>query len=176
MAQQVKDLVVSLQQFQSLLWHLFDPWPGNFCMPWVRQKKKKKVGGADTSLPLRPETTGFYSCLDPRVPRSFPFIESVVHLFVVSMSSSYHSLARSFMIHCPMSHMLGPRNKALNLQKSLCFHCHRALNSQNIRMGGNFTDQFPPCWVKPAAPAKSLSSFLVGNPLPPSESVLMGFD
>ena len=26
----------------SLLWHRFNPWPGNFHMPRVRQKKKKK--------------------------------------------------------------------------------------------------------------------------------------
>ena len=29
MAQQVKDLVL------SLLWLRFEPWPGNFCVPWV---------------------------------------------------------------------------------------------------------------------------------------------
>ena len=29
MAQQLKDLAL------SLLWHGFDPWPGNFCVPWV---------------------------------------------------------------------------------------------------------------------------------------------
>ena len=34
--QQVKDPVL------LLLWHRFDPWPGNFCMPWARPKKKKK--------------------------------------------------------------------------------------------------------------------------------------
>ena len=28
--QQVKVLVLSLQQFQLLLWHSFPPWPGNF--------------------------------------------------------------------------------------------------------------------------------------------------
>ena len=26
----------------SLLWHGFDPWPGNFRMPWVWPKKKKE--------------------------------------------------------------------------------------------------------------------------------------
>ena len=26
----------------SLLWCVFDPWLGNFCMPWVWPKKKKK--------------------------------------------------------------------------------------------------------------------------------------
>ena len=35
MAQQVKDTVL------SLLWHKFDPWPGNFCMLRVRPKNKK---------------------------------------------------------------------------------------------------------------------------------------
>ena len=33
MAQWVKDPVL------SLLWHGFDPWPGNFCMPWAWPKK-----------------------------------------------------------------------------------------------------------------------------------------
>ena len=35
----VKDLVLSLQQLGSQLWRGFDPWPWNFCMPWVCQKK-----------------------------------------------------------------------------------------------------------------------------------------
>ena len=34
-AQCVKDPALSLQQLRSLLWHGFDPWPGNFCMSWV---------------------------------------------------------------------------------------------------------------------------------------------
>ena len=33
--QGVKDLVV------SLLWHGFDPWPRNFCMPWAQPEKKR---------------------------------------------------------------------------------------------------------------------------------------
>ena len=41
MAQQVKDLVLSLQQLGLLLWYRFDPWPGNFHMPWLWPKKKK---------------------------------------------------------------------------------------------------------------------------------------
>ena len=43
----VKDLSLSLLWLGSLLWHRFDPWPGNFCMPWVQpplQKKIKKAG------------------------------------------------------------------------------------------------------------------------------------
>ena len=32
----VKDLVL------SLLWLRFDPWPGNFCMPWWRGRKWPK--------------------------------------------------------------------------------------------------------------------------------------
>ena len=35
-AQQVKDLL------SSLLWYRFDPWPGNFHMSQVEQKKRKK--------------------------------------------------------------------------------------------------------------------------------------
>ena len=36
MAQWVK------QQAWSLLWHGFDPWPGNFCITRYQKKKKKK--------------------------------------------------------------------------------------------------------------------------------------
>ena len=34
MAQQLKDPAL------SLLWHEFNPWPGNFHVPWVVDKKK----------------------------------------------------------------------------------------------------------------------------------------
>ena len=34
MAQGVKDPELSLPQLGLLLWHGFDPWPGNFCMLW----------------------------------------------------------------------------------------------------------------------------------------------
>ena len=44
-AQQVKDLVLSLQWLRSLLWHGFNPWPGNFHMLQVQPKKKKKNEG-----------------------------------------------------------------------------------------------------------------------------------
>ena len=33
MVQQVKDLALN-----KLLWHGFDPWPGNFCITWVWPK------------------------------------------------------------------------------------------------------------------------------------------
>ena len=36
MVQQVKDPALSLP------WHGFDAWPGNFCMPQARPKKKKR--------------------------------------------------------------------------------------------------------------------------------------
>ena len=35
-AQQIEDLVL------SLLWRKFDPWPGNFCMPWAQPEKKER--------------------------------------------------------------------------------------------------------------------------------------
>ena len=40
--QQVKDPALSLQQLGSLLRPRFSPWPGNFHLPWVQKKKKKK--------------------------------------------------------------------------------------------------------------------------------------
>ena len=39
MAQQVKDLELSLQQFGSLLWRGFNPRPANFHMLWVQPKE-----------------------------------------------------------------------------------------------------------------------------------------
>ena len=42
MAQGVRDLVLSLQWLESLLWHGFDSWPRNFHIPWVQPKKKRK--------------------------------------------------------------------------------------------------------------------------------------
>ena len=41
MVQQVKDLVLSLLWLLLLQWHGFSPWPGIFCMPQMRPKKKK---------------------------------------------------------------------------------------------------------------------------------------
>jgi len=41
-AQQVKDLALSLQRLRLLLWHRFDPWLGNFHMPWAQAKKKEE--------------------------------------------------------------------------------------------------------------------------------------
>ena len=42
MAQWVKVPVQSLPWLGSLLWHRFDPWPGNFHVLWVWQKKREK--------------------------------------------------------------------------------------------------------------------------------------
>ena len=41
MVQQVKYQVVSLQWLGLLLWHEFDPWPGNFHMPQMWPEKIK---------------------------------------------------------------------------------------------------------------------------------------
>ena len=42
-AQWVKDLTLSLQQFRSLLWCSFSLWPGNFHVPQVQSKRKMQV-------------------------------------------------------------------------------------------------------------------------------------
>ena len=44
-AQWVKEQPSSLLWFWSLLWHRFDPWPGNFGMPraWPKTKNKPKT-------------------------------------------------------------------------------------------------------------------------------------
>ena len=49
MAQQVKDLALSLLWLGALLWFGFRPWLWNFCKPWVWPKKnfffnKKEAG------------------------------------------------------------------------------------------------------------------------------------
>ena len=42
MAQQVKELALSLLWRGLLLWQGFDHWPGNFLMLWMQPKKKKE--------------------------------------------------------------------------------------------------------------------------------------
>lgn len=39
MAQWVKGLVWLWQRLSSLLWHGFNPWPGNFCRLWTWLEK-----------------------------------------------------------------------------------------------------------------------------------------
>ena len=41
-AQQVKDPLLSLGWFRSLLWYGFNPWPRNFHMPWTWTKKRER--------------------------------------------------------------------------------------------------------------------------------------
>ena len=43
MSQWVRDLALSLLWLALLLWCRLDPWPRNFCMLRVWQKKKKKI-------------------------------------------------------------------------------------------------------------------------------------
>ena len=53
MTQWVKDLVWLLQWLGSLLWYRFEPWPGNFHMPWAWPKKVTKARNpTDSSLKL----------------------------------------------------------------------------------------------------------------------------
>ena len=42
MVQWVKDQALSLQGLGSLLWQGFDPWLGNFHLPWAWSKKRKQ--------------------------------------------------------------------------------------------------------------------------------------
>ena len=41
-AQRVDDPAWSLLWLELLLWHKFDPWLGNFCMPQGKTKNKNK--------------------------------------------------------------------------------------------------------------------------------------
>ena len=38
----IKDLVLLLQRLRSLLWYGFNPWAGNFCMLWPKERKPEK--------------------------------------------------------------------------------------------------------------------------------------
>ena len=69
MVQQVKDLVLSLQWLGSLLWHSFDPWPGNFYMLWVQPKKKKKKE-SDVDLSERKAYVALHKLKHPKCPKS----------------------------------------------------------------------------------------------------------
>lgn len=42
MAPWVKDLALALQQLWLLLWHRFDPWPGNLHAVGMAKKEKKE--------------------------------------------------------------------------------------------------------------------------------------
>ena len=52
MAQQVKDLALSLQWLGLLLWHRFNTWPGNFHMLWVQPKKVHKNDASGPRGPI----------------------------------------------------------------------------------------------------------------------------
>ena len=65
MAQQVKDLALSLQQLGSLLRHRFYPWPRNFCNAWgcgqkIKKKKKKRA-----SIPVKGTVFLLGPCSEP---------------------------------------------------------------------------------------------------------------
>ena len=51
MTQWVKDPALSLLWHWSLPWLGFDPWPENFCMPWVWPQKMGKRKGEETAAP-----------------------------------------------------------------------------------------------------------------------------
>ena len=50
----VKDLALSLQQFGSLLWLMFNPWPRNFHMLQVGAEKRKKRSSHHGSVVTNP--------------------------------------------------------------------------------------------------------------------------
>ena len=59
MSQGVKDLALSLLWLWLLLWHGFDPWPGNFCMLWTWPRTKKTQNKTQLfRFPFLPEAQG----------------------------------------------------------------------------------------------------------------------
>ena len=75
MAQQVKNLALSLQWLWLLLWHRFNPWPRNFLLLQMWPKKNKKQNHRDTrsnSLIHSPTTVlNFYACIRNMLGRGF---------------------------------------------------------------------------------------------------------
>ena len=69
LAQQIKDLALSLQLLRSLLWLRFDPWPGNFCM----LKARRKEGGGEKKSPggKKKKTGKRYNHISP-LPKLLP--------------------------------------------------------------------------------------------------------
>ena len=57
-AQWVKDAALSLLWLRPLLWQGFDPWPGNFHMPWVRRRKERERNPDVALLPGLVELAG----------------------------------------------------------------------------------------------------------------------
>ena len=80
-AQQVKNLALSMPWRGSLQRCRFDPWPRNFCILWVQPKKKKKwvwffASAASHPLVRRPPVDGETS--HQRYP-GFPVSHSLTH-------------------------------------------------------------------------------------------------
>ena len=66
----VKDPALSPQQLRLLLWHRFDPWPGNFHMPWVWLKKPKNKAHAHTNNIALFVLRAAFPCLPACIPHS----------------------------------------------------------------------------------------------------------
>ena len=49
MAQQVKDLTLTVQWLRSLLWRGLNPWPENFCMMQVQPENRNNNPKVDHS-------------------------------------------------------------------------------------------------------------------------------
>ena len=101
MLQRVKDPALSLQHLRSLLWHGFNPWPRNFCVPWAGGRKNFRFVNdvyqgnteADAGVEHRPGWragwTSYWleSCKSEPPPLVFTFI-------VFSEMTSFNSKAR----------------------------------------------------------------------------------
>ena len=87
MAQWVKDLVL------SLLGHGFDSWPRNFCMSWMRPKKKKKRMIQIKSVILQ---TGLLSFQAPKGPQKTKRV-SEVHEIILVFNEPFSQI---IIVHC----------------------------------------------------------------------------
>ena len=87
MTQKVKDLALSLQWLESLLWHRFNPWPENFHMPWALPKKPQTNRYHQIVLNDLPATS---SCL----PDASKILNSVVHTHIHPHTSRVQGVFR----------------------------------------------------------------------------------
>ena len=50
-----------------LLWHEFDPWPGNFYMPWLQPKEIKNNTHTHTHIRILSKINSWYEILSQRI-------------------------------------------------------------------------------------------------------------
>ena len=102
-AQQVKDLALLHLWPRLQLWHRFDPWPRNFHILWVWQKKKKKSGLYHFTLLLAIFEGSSFSTVLPTFGILFFFLPPFLPSFFHFPFLSFLSFPLSFFLSFPPS-------------------------------------------------------------------------